>query len=79
MKPQNLPEDGSFFHESKRRLGEMLKEVRENTIVAMTAKPKSYNRLGRVSVSQEMERRNKRSGTEDPMRTIMFLGSWSHS
>lgn len=31
------------------------------------------------SISREIERRNKRRGIEDPIRTIMFLSSWSHT
>ncbi|KAL7198925.1 hypothetical protein ACSBR2_021256 [Camellia fascicularis] len=36
-----------------------------------------YERL----ISREIERRkgNWRYGVEDPIRTIMFLGSWSHT
>lgn len=77
MKPHNLSNDGSLTHESKRTIGEKLKQAIDAAMDAM-----ARNELGKgnsLLFSKEIERRNWSHHAEDPIRTMMFLGSWSHT
>lgn len=76
--------DGSVTEkESKRTIQERIGQVYEAAVVAMGGSYGSQNqehRSGSSSISKEIERRRRWSyRTEDPIRTIMFLGSWSHT
>lgn len=82
MKPQQyFSSDGnsSINHKSNRTtaIGEKFKRGYEKPVVAMVAD----RDLGaqRNYASKEFERRNKRFVVEDPIRTLIFLGSWSHT
>ncbi|EEF30509.1 conserved hypothetical protein [Ricinus communis] len=88
MKPHShgcLSTDGSLtHHESKRTFGEKLKQAYEsarngvgkgNTTTASTA-----STANSLWFSKENERRNWTTYcAEDPIRTMMFLGSWGHT
>ncbi|KAJ4968069.1 hypothetical protein NE237_014770 [Protea cynaroides] len=79
MKPQHLPSDSSMVHEAKKTMGEKLKNVYDGAKVSLARKIASQKGNG-DSVSQGIERRRaSNSTTEDPIRTIMFLGSWNHT
>ncbi|CAL5433225.1 unnamed protein product [Camellia sinensis] len=89
MKPQNFSGDSSLIHESKRTIGEKFRQVYEKAIVSMigneipmrSRSDRDYKcRYDRL-FSREIERQkgNWRYGVEDPIRTMMFLGSWSHT
>lgn len=73
MKPQHLSGDSS----SKRTMGEKLRQAWAAAMVAMAGS--GTMKGGGISISKAIERRNRRSGVEDPLRTMMFLGSWSHT
>lgn len=90
MKPQQFSGDDHHYqeeslmdcHEAKKpsRMGETLRRVYDAT--AKVATPGNQPLRGKGGwnyFSRELERRNKWSGIEDPIRTVMFLGSWSHT
>lgn len=77
MKPQHFSGDSSFIRESKMTIGEKLRRAYATTMTVMVG-DKTPNERG-IKISKEIERRNGRSGIEDPLRTMMFLGSWSHT
>nr|DAD33342.1 TPA_asm: hypothetical protein HUJ06_012193 [Nelumbo nucifera] len=77
MKPHNFSNDGSLIQEAKSMIREKLKKACE---VAMFSVEKNVIQKGcRCSrlVSNENQRRQT-SATEDPIRTLVFLASWTH-
>lgn len=77
MKPQHFSGDSSLIRESKMTIGEKLRRAYATTMTVMVG-DKTPSERG-IKISKEIERRNGRSGIEDPLRTMMFLGSWSHT
>ncbi|CAN4093092.1 unnamed protein product [Withania somnifera] len=66
MKPHHFPEDDkSLIHKSKRT-------TKEKLSTTINSK-QTFKVLGREN------QRRKSTNMEDPIRTIMFLGSWNHS
>ncbi|WOG83769.1 hypothetical protein DCAR_0102947 [Daucus carota subsp. sativus] len=78
MKPHHLSGDSSLIRESKMTIGEKLRRAYATTMTVMVGDT-NPNQRGNIKISKEIERRNGRSGLEDPLRTMMFLGSWSHT
>jgi hypothetical protein len=80
MKPHNLSSDGSLPRDAKRTIAERLKQAIDAATVSMTM---ARNGAGKgnsaLLYSKEIERRNWSSQAEDPIRTMMFLGSWGHT
>lgn len=80
MEPQNLSDDTSLMGEvlSERTIQERLKQVCQ---AAMDARVRNGVQREQRSylISKEIERRNESYYTEDPIRTMMFLGSWCHT
>ncbi|KAH7862680.1 hypothetical protein Vadar_008059 [Vaccinium darrowii] len=81
MKPQNFSGDSSLIQESKRTIGENFRQVIKAAMVAVAGNNGRSGSSRPISFSREMERRNGNMnyGVEDPIRTMMFLGSWSHT
>lgn len=88
MKPQQFSGDHHHHHDSlmNRRdskrtvtIQEKLRLVYEKALGKMAAGQTSMGDGGRNNIIQEHERRNQRSFIEDPIRTMIFLGSWSHT
>ena len=69
------------YDEAKKviRRGVTLRRVYADARVAMPGNQTLKGKGGWNYISMELERRNKRSGVEDSIRIIMFLGSWSHT
>ncbi|KAK8614564.1 hypothetical protein V6N13_068364 [Hibiscus sabdariffa] len=80
MKPQSLSGDhnNSLMAESKGTIREKLKQVCEAAMDVM-AKNGVQRGHNRVPISKEIERRSSNHHAEEPIRTMMFLGSWSHT
>jgi hypothetical protein len=77
MKPQHVSGDGSLTQDSKRTVGEKLRQAYEVARIAV-----AENRVWEgcsLPISKEIERRRWSYHAEDPIRTMMFLGSWSHT
>ncbi|KAK9282122.1 hypothetical protein L1049_005034 [Liquidambar formosana] len=74
MKSEHFSGGSPLIHESKRTVGEMLKQAYE-TAMAWNGAPNGRG----LPISKEIERRKRSFGAEDPIRTIIFLGSWSHT
>ncbi|PSS14668.1 Histidine--tRNA ligase [Actinidia chinensis var. chinensis] len=85
MKPQNLSSESSSVHESKRAIGEKFWQICEAARVVVAGSHGTSREKGNgnpcISFFREMERRNENRTyrVEDPIRTLMFLGSWSHT
>lgn len=80
MKPQHLSGDGSLAQESKRTVGEKFRQVYEVAIIAMAKNGAwEYGGCTSLPISKEIERRKWSYHAEDPIKTLMFLGSWSHT
>ncbi|KAL8100945.1 hypothetical protein AgCh_032991 [Apium graveolens] len=79
MKPQHLSGDSSLIRESKMTIGEKLRQAYATTMTVMVGDTTPNERRRGIKFSKEIERRQGRSGLEDPLRTMMFLGSWSHT
>ncbi|XWS46685.1 hypothetical protein CRYUN_Cryun14cG0089200 [Craigia yunnanensis] len=78
MKSQNLSGDNSLIGElSERTIRERLKQVCQAAMDAMVKN--GVQRGHKILISKEIERRNGSCSTEDPIRTMMFLGSWSYT
>jgi|UniRef100_A0A2N9EC73 hypothetical protein len=78
MKPQQLSGDSSLTQESKRTVGEKFRQAYEVAIIAI-AKNRVWEACTNLPISKEIERRKWSHHAEDPIRTLMFLGSWSHT
>ncbi|KAL5795573.1 hypothetical protein ACOSQ2_000393 [Xanthoceras sorbifolium] len=75
MKHQNVSGDGSL---SKRTIGEKLRHAYEAAVVAVAGD--QVQQAGRSrSASRGFERRKSGYHVEDPIRIMMFLGSWNHT
>ncbi|KAK4357269.1 hypothetical protein RND71_022879 [Anisodus tanguticus] len=76
MKPHHVPEDDkSLIHKSKRTTREKLSKAINSK---QTSKELGSTAAKFYNICRENQRR-KSSNMEDPIRTIMFLGSWIHS
>ncbi|KVH94444.1 hypothetical protein Ccrd_003473 [Cynara cardunculus var. scolymus] len=78
MKPQHISNDTSMIHECK-RVGERLRQAFQATVMAADSQNGSIDSERRVQYAKETNRPKRKMNVEDPMRTIMFLGSWSHT
>lgn len=76
MKPYSG--DSTLILESKRTVGEKLRQAYRSAMVAVSEN-ETTARGREILISKEIERRDRGSGLEDPIRTMMFLGSWSHT
>ena len=77
MKPQQFSGEGSLGAESKRTFREKLRQACEAALGS-----KAHNNQNDLLISKEIERRRwvkNNYRAEDPIRTMMFLGSWSHT
>ncbi|KAJ6729479.1 hypothetical protein OIU85_020396 [Salix viminalis] len=80
MKPHNLSGDGSLPRESKRTIGGRLKQAVAAASASMnTAKNGAGKENSSLLCSKEMKRRSWSYQGEEPIRTMMFLGSWGHT
>lgn len=79
MKPQQFSGDSCLSQESKRTIREKIGRVYEAALVAMAGSNGAQNGGSSFLVSKQIERRRWNNRTEDPIRTMMFLGSWSHT
>lgn len=71
MKP-HVSSESSLGNESSRSVGEKLHQVCKAAMVAITTDGSKQSRL--LTCNQRLSHH-----TEDPIRTLMFLGSWSHT
>lgn len=79
MKPSvQLSGDGSLAEESKRTVGEKLRQACEVAVTAIAKSRANWEGYS-LPISKEIERRKWSYRAEDPIRTLMFLGSWSHT
>nr|KYP51028.1 hypothetical protein KK1_027241 [Cajanus cajan] len=69
MKP-HVSGEGSLAKESRRSVGEKLHQVCKAAMVAITTDATNHRTLLTC---------NHVHKPEDPIRTLMFLGSWSHT
>ncbi|PWA71412.1 hypothetical protein CTI12_AA280860 [Artemisia annua] len=79
MKPQHLSGDSSAAHECTRMVKERLRQAFRATMLVDATRKESSHVKTHVSNVEEVKRPNRVLNTEDPIRTIMFLGSWSHT
>lgn len=85
MKSQHISGDGYSVtdpNESNRTIRERVGQAYEAAVMAISgAQNQDHHRGGSSSsISKEIDRRRRWSyHTEDPIRTMMFLGSWSHT
>ncbi|OWM63514.1 hypothetical protein CDL15_Pgr019463 [Punica granatum] len=68
--------DSSLTHETKRTIRERLKQAYEAAVISVATPD---HQTTRIPISKEIERRKTGHRVEEPIRTIMFLGSWSHT
>ncbi|KAI4301383.1 hypothetical protein L6164_034667 [Bauhinia variegata] len=73
MKPHSVSGDGSLGNESGITIGEKFRRVYEAAVMAMTTDSLEQRR---IVMSKQSERRHR---ANEPIRTMMFLGSWSHT
>ncbi|KAK7270211.1 hypothetical protein RIF29_23198 [Crotalaria pallida] len=74
MKSHVSGSERSPASESRRFSGEKLQHVDEAAATTDTCKQ------GRLQMSNQTERKKcRRHRAEDPIRTLMFLGSWNHT
>ncbi|KAL4308316.1 hypothetical protein GQ457_01G053700 [Hibiscus cannabinus] len=73
MKPQSLSGD----HESKGTIREKLKQICEAAMDVMAKN--GVQRGHRIPISKDVERLSSNHYAEEPIRTMMLLGSWSHT
>ncbi|KAG4913686.1 hypothetical protein AAZX31_19G196400 [Glycine max] len=73
MKPHVSGESSNLAKESSRSVGEKLHQVCKAAMVAITTDG-SNQRSSRLLPNQRLSLQS-----EDPIRTLMFLGSWSHT
>ncbi|TKY61797.1 hypothetical protein E2542_SST11650 [Spatholobus suberectus] len=72
MKP-HVSGESSLANESSRSVGEKLHQVCKAAMVAITTDA-SKQRRRLLPCNQRLSHQ-----AEDPIRTLMFLGSWSHT
>ncbi|KAM7501246.1 hypothetical protein LguiB_000150 [Lonicera macranthoides] len=76
MKPHSG--DSTLILESKMTVGEKFQKAYRSAMVAVSGNETTVK--GReILISKKIERLDRGSGLEDPIRTMMFLGSWSHT
>ncbi|KAK1564802.1 hypothetical protein Q3G72_011896 [Acer saccharum] len=79
MKHQNVyAGDGSLAHDSKRTIGEKLRQAYDAVVVTVAGDRVQQSGRSR-SASRGIERQKSCYCAEDPIRTMMFLGSWNHT
>ncbi|KAJ8623187.1 hypothetical protein MRB53_031716 [Persea americana] len=66
METQQVPAEGSLG-----RFKEKLKKVLDDAATISV--------MGQSPPNRKETNRRRRSSPEDPIRTVMFLGSWSHT
>ncbi|EXB40837.1 hypothetical protein L484_009082 [Morus notabilis] len=79
MKPQQFSGEGSLGKEPKRTFRERLRQACEAAFVSKSGYEVDQNGRRSLSIPKEIERRRCSYRAEDPIRTMMFLGSWSHT
>lgn len=77
MKPQNICGESSLCEESKRGFRQKLGQAYEAALLVMARNGAQKGRG--LLISKSIERRRWNYSAEDPIRTLMFLGSWSHT
>ncbi|KAJ0052861.1 hypothetical protein Pint_01011 [Pistacia integerrima] len=75
MKHQHV--SGDHHQDSKRTIGEKLREALKAARVAVAGD--GIEGGHNPSFTRRNERRKPSYRAEDPIRTMMFLGSWSHT
>ena len=70
--------DGSPAHNSKITIGEKLRQA-YNAAVVVVAGDRVQQLGWSRSASRGIERQKSGYCAEDPIRTMMFLGSWNHT
>ncbi|CAB4281541.1 unnamed protein product [Prunus armeniaca] len=79
MKPQHICGESSLCEESKIGVRERLGQAYKAAMLVM-ARHGAQNGFGRgLLISKAIERRRWSSSAEDPIKTLMFLGSWNHT
>ncbi|XP_027365135.1 uncharacterized protein LOC113872083 [Abrus precatorius] len=80
MKP-HVSGEGSLANEFRRSIGDKLHQVDEATMAAASAAISADgSKQGRILKYNQAERRRRWSHrVEDPIRTLMFLGSLNHT
>ncbi|XP_054803731.1 uncharacterized protein LOC129306954 [Prosopis cineraria] len=78
MKPHPVSGEASRPNDSAKSIGDKLRQVYQAAVVAVTADSLKQPRL---LLRNQTERRGRshRASADDPIRTLMFLGSWSHT
>ncbi|OIT06311.1 hypothetical protein A4A49_42435 [Nicotiana attenuata] len=84
MKHHHFPAgDNSLINESKETMREKLWGACESAITTAINSKQTCKELGTTAAEFynicSKKQRRKISNLEDPMRTIMFVGSWSHT
>lgn len=84
MKHHHFPAgDNSLINESKRTMEKLWGACESAITTAINSKESSKKELGSTAAECNnicsKNQRRKISNLEDPMRTIMFVGSWSHT
>ncbi|MFS7976096.1 hypothetical protein Hanom_Chr10g00888431 [Helianthus anomalus] len=80
MKPQHLSVDTTTIHKCERVAGKRLRQLFQATMAIVDDnKTENTNPNTRVSYIEAVRKVNQRVNTDDPIRTIMFLGSWCHT
>ncbi|KAJ0882565.1 hypothetical protein HanPSC8_Chr10g0411101 [Helianthus annuus] len=76
MKAQPISCDTSAIQECKRVVGGRLRHALQ---VTMAVVDDSNNKSSDTKYIEYVKQPNHKVNKEDPIRTIMFLGSWSHT
>ncbi|KAJ4727646.1 Histidine--tRNA ligase [Melia azedarach] len=79
MKHQHISGESSLGHDSKRTIGEKIRQAYEAAMVAVGGDHGVQRGRSGRSINRGTERRKSSYRAEDPIRTMMFLGSWSHT
>ncbi|TQD76427.1 hypothetical protein C1H46_038055 [Malus baccata] len=79
MKPQNICGESSLYDESTRGFRETLCQAYQAAMVVMARHGRQNDGRG-LLVSKPIGRRIRWNNyADDPIRTLIFLGSWSHT
>ncbi|KAK4273197.1 hypothetical protein QN277_021645 [Acacia crassicarpa] len=78
MKPHSVSGEASRSNDSAKSIGDRLRRVYEAAVVAVSA---DSLKQPRIVPRNQTERRgwNHHERADDPIRTLMFLGSWNHT
>ncbi|KAB2605171.1 hypothetical protein D8674_004888 [Pyrus ussuriensis x Pyrus communis] len=79
MKPQNICGESSLCDESTRGFRETLRQAYQAAMVVMAGHGGHNNGRGLLVSKPIGGRRRWNNYAEDPIRTLIFLGSWSHT